>query len=67
MQRTTDTNMNLMTKKSMFLQICDRNIQNIVNFSLSTKHAVQPMTLRTPVYKMVNTSTQHGDMSAHSD
>lgn len=56
-----------MTKKSMFLQICDRNMQNIVTFSLSTKHAVQPMPSRTPVYKMVNTSTQHGDMPAHSD
>jgi hypothetical protein len=59
--------MNLMTKKSMFLQICVRNIQNIVTFSLSTKHAVQPMPSRTPFYKMVNTTTQHGDMLAPSD
>ena len=59
--------MNLMTKKSMFLQICDRNIQNIITFSLSTKHAVLQMPSRTPVYKMVKTSTQHGDTPAHSD
>ena len=56
-----------MTKKSMFLQICDRNIQNIITFSLSTKHAVLQMPSRTPVYKMVKTSTQHGDTPAHSD
>jgi len=65
MQSTTY--MNLMTKKSMFLQICDRNIQNIVTFSLSTKPAVQSMPSRTPVYKMMNTSTQNGDMPAHND
>lgn len=56
-----------MTKKSMCLHICDRNIKNIIIFSLSTKHAVQQMPPRTPVYKMVNTSTQLGDMPTHSD
>lgn len=59
--------MNLMTKKSMFLQVCDRNTQNTITFTLSTKHAVQHMSSRSPVYKMENTSIQHGDMPAHSD